>query len=81
MFKNTAKLQSDQWGVGEHEQLMKYLELAGEYDQLDLSNCAVIEAILRRAQTIEWVYHDRVREADLGGAKDKISPEEWVAFS
>ncbi|CAK0789849.1 unnamed protein product, partial [Prorocentrum cordatum] len=81
MFKTTARLQSEQWGVQEHEQLMKYIELAGTYDQLDLSNCAFAEAIFRRAQTIEWSYHDRLREADSASSKDKMSPEEFSAFS
>ncbi|CAK0906231.1 unnamed protein product, partial [Prorocentrum cordatum] len=81
MFKTTARLQMEQWGVQEHEQLMKYLELAGTYDQLDLSNCAFAEAILRRAQTIEWAYRDRLREADSASSKDKMSPEEFSAFS
>ena len=81
MFKSTAKLQPEQWGVQEHEQCMRYLELAGEYDQLDLVNCAFAEAVLRRAQTIEWVYHDRLREADLGATKERLSPEEMSAFS
>ncbi|CAK0883778.1 unnamed protein product, partial [Prorocentrum cordatum] len=81
MFKTTARLQMEQWRVQEHEQLMKYLELAGTYDQLDLSNCAFAEAILRRAQTIDWAYHDRLREADSASSKDKMSPEEFSAFS
>ncbi|CAK0898367.1 unnamed protein product [Prorocentrum cordatum] len=81
MFKTTARLQMEQWGVQEHEQLMKYFELAGSYDQLDLSNCAFAEAILRRAQTIEWAYHDRLREADSASSKDKMSPEEFSALS
>jgi hypothetical protein len=82
MFKSTAKLQSEQWGVQEHEQLMKYVELAGEYDQLDLANCAFVEAILRRAQTIEWAYHDRLRESDTaGGGNTRLSLEEFSAFS
>ncbi|CAK0857017.1 unnamed protein product [Prorocentrum cordatum] len=81
MFKTTARLQSEQWGVQEHEQLMKYIELAGTYDRLDLSNCAFAEATFRRAQTIEWSYHDRLREADSASSKDKMSPEEFSAFS
>ena len=81
MFRSTAKLQPEQWGVQEHEGLMKLLELAGEFDQLDLTNCAFAEAIFRRAQTIEWVYHDRLREADAAATKDKLSPEEMSAFS
>ncbi|CAK0822825.1 unnamed protein product, partial [Prorocentrum cordatum] len=81
MFKTTARLQSEQWGAQEHEQLMKYIELAGTYDQLDLSNCAFAEAIFRRAQTIEWSYRDRLREANSASSKDKMSPEEFSAFS
>ncbi|CAK0871112.1 unnamed protein product, partial [Prorocentrum cordatum] len=65
----------------EHEQLIKYIGLAGTHDQLDLSNCAFAEAIFRRAQTIEWSYHDRLRGADSASSKDKMSPGEFSAFS
>ncbi|CAK0799614.1 unnamed protein product, partial [Prorocentrum cordatum] len=81
MFKTTARLQTEQWGAQEHEQLMMYLELAGTYDRLDLSNCAFAEEILRRAQTIEWACHDQLREAESASSKDKMSPEEFAAFS
>ncbi len=81
MFRTTAKLQAESWGVGEHENIMKVIELAGQYDQLDLSNCAFAEALFRRAQTIEWTYNDRLREADAQATKDRLSPEEFSAFS
>ena len=80
MFKQMARLNADAWGVQEHEQIMRLLELGGEYDQLDLSNCAWAEAALRRAQTIEWVYHEKLREQDYGGG-ERLSPEEASAFS
>eukprot|EP00971_Amphidinium_carterae_P084669 1675933-Amphidinium_carterae.1 len=73
-FKTTAKLQSDAWGISEHENLMRLLELGGCYDQLDLANNAWAEAAFRRAQTIEWTYHDGVRESE-SGASDRLSPE------
>ena len=46
MFRTSCKLQPDAWGMGEHEQLMRLLELGGEYDQLDLCNCAWAEAVV-----------------------------------
>ena len=46
------------------------LSLAGTYDQLNLSNLAVIEAICRRAELIEYQYRERAcevpRAAGLG---------------
>ena len=59
---------------------MKVLEFGALYDQLDLTNLAMAECLLRRAQTIEWVYHDKLR--DEGSAtKDRLSVEEMNAFS
>jgi hypothetical protein len=78
-FKTVARLPSDAWGMAEHEQLLKLIELAGSYDQLDLSNLAWAELCLRRIQTIEWVHHERVRDSEAGS--DRLSPEEWSAFS
>ena len=46
MFKQMARLQTDQWGVQEHEHCMRYVELVAEYDQLDLTNYALEEAVL-----------------------------------
>jgi hypothetical protein len=46
--------------------MLKLIELAGSYDQLDLTNLAWAELCLRRIQTIEWVHHERVRDSDAG---------------
>jgi hypothetical protein len=78
-FKINARCKSDAWGMQEHEQLLKMVELAGSYDQVDLSNMAWAELCFRRIQTIEWVYHERLRDGE--GHSDKLSPEEWAAFS
>jgi hypothetical protein len=78
-FRTMARLGSDAWGMGEHEQLLKMIELAGSFDQLDLSNLAWAEMAFRRIQVIEWVHHERVRESEASG--DRLSPEEWAAFS
>jgi len=78
-FRTMARLGSDAWGMGEHEQLLKMIELAGSFDQLDLSNLAWADMAFRRIQVIEWVHHERVREGEASG--DRLSPEEWAAFS
>ncbi|CAK0790381.1 unnamed protein product, partial [Prorocentrum cordatum] len=62
VLETTARPQSEQRGVQEHEQLMKYTELAGTCGQLDSSNCALAEA-------------------DSASSKDKMSPQEYSAFS
>ena len=80
LWKTVTRLSSDSWGVAEHENLAHLLTLSAEYDQLDLSNLAWAEAALRRMQTIEWVYHDKVRENEQV-AGDRISVEEMTAFS
>ena len=61
-WRTTCKLSLSDWGVAEHMQMMRFLALAGSYDQLDLSNLAVIEAICRRAELIEYQYRERARE-------------------
>ena len=66
--------------MGEHENLCQMIELAGSYDQLDLTNLAFAEAIFRRIQTIEWVHHERVRDLEAT-AGDRITVEELTAFS
>ena len=80
LFRTMTKLPVDAWGMQEHDQLLRMLDAAGTYDQLDLCNLGWAELAFRRLQTIEWVHHDRVREAE-GGAGDKVSPEEFAAFS
>jgi len=78
-FRFIARLQPDAWGMGEREQLLKMIELAGSFDQLELTNLAWAEKAFRRIQVIEWVHHERVRDGETSG--DRLSPEEWAAFS
>ena len=80
MFRSTCSLKPEQWGVAEHETLLRIIELAGQYDQLDVSNIACMEAAARRVQTIEWAYHDKIRETDAGSTS-RLSLEEATAFS
>lgn len=80
MFRTVTRLGADAWGMGEHEHLCQLVELAGCYDQLDLTNLAFAEAAFRRIQTIEWVHHDRVKDMEAT-AGDRITVEEMTAFS
>ncbi len=80
MFRTVTKLTHDAWGMAEHEHLCQMAELAGCYDQLDLTNLAFAEAMFRRIQVIEWVHHERVRDVDAV-AGDRITVEELAAFS
>ena len=61
-WRTTCKLTLNDWGVAEHMQMMRLLSVAGAYDQLDLSNLAVVEVICRRAELIEYQYRERARE-------------------
>lgn len=67
MFRSTANLQVEQWGVSEHATMMRLIETAAVYDQLDISNCAWAEVAFRRAQVIEWAYSDKIRESESKG--------------
>jgi hypothetical protein len=61
-WRTTCRFSLSDWGVAEHMQMMRLLSVAGCYDQLDLSNLAVVEIICRRAQLIEYQYRERARE-------------------
>ena len=63
-WRTTCRLNNSDWGVSEHGQCCRYLEVAGCFDQLDLPNVAVLELVARRLQTIEFQYRERVRQAD-----------------
>jgi hypothetical protein len=62
-----AKLSAADWGVSEHGQICRYLQLGGCFDQADLTNLAMVEAMCRRLQLIEYQYRDRMRDARSGG--------------
>ena len=72
LWKATAKLQTEQWAVGEHESLLYIMELAGTYDQLDLANLAFAEAAYRRNQVIEWAYVDKMRDATVVAGNSRL---------
>ena len=77
-FKTTAKLQNEQWGVAHHEFCMRLLQVALEYDQLDVKNLACMELVLREAQTIEWSHMEKIRDDKAMGG---LLPEERAAFA
>ena len=60
-WRSVCHLQVEDWGVSEHHQCCRYLEMAGTYDQLDLGNIGVLELIARRLETIEFQYRERVK--------------------
>ena len=51
-WRMTCRLSAAEWGVSKHMQMLRFLSLAGTFDQLDLSNLAVIEVIARRAHRV-----------------------------
>lgn len=70
-------LQSDSWGVAEHENLMKIIDKMGRYDGLDLTNLASAEMAFRRLQLIEYFYSEKGPGGGKGSgkAKDKKSDD------
>ena len=81
MWRTTARLQPEQWGVTEHEALLNIVELAGTFDQLDFSNCVFAEAILRRVQVIERAYVEKLKDAPGVAGNSRLEAEEVAAFS
>ena len=68
-WRSVARLTPIDWGVSEHGQICRYLQLAASYDQVDCANLAILEAITRRLQLIEYQYRERSREGARGGAQ------------
>jgi hypothetical protein len=64
------KLTPDDAGVGEHEVAAEVLETLVAYDQLDISNLAGVERLLRRQQFIEEGYRQKVEAKRLEKATD-----------
>ena len=84
LWRSQARLGAQDWGVQEHENLMHILKYAASYDQLDLVNLAAVELLLRRVQTIEYVYLDKVRDQAQAGGKGggpRLTLEEQSAFA
>ena len=61
-WRMTCRLSLADMGVSEHMQMLRFLSLAATYDQLDLSNPAVIEVIARRVELIEYQHREGSRE-------------------
>ena len=70
-WSSNLGLKSHDWGVAEHEHLMKILDKLGRYDGLDLSNLAGVEMAFRRAQLIEYFYSERGPGGGKGSGKGK----------
>ena len=58
-WKVNFKLQPSDGGV-EHESVCKALELAIEYDQLNIGELAAVELLCRRLQMIQYRWKERV---------------------
>mmetsp|Transcript_112135 Transcript_112135/g.323943 ORF Transcript_112135/g.323943 Transcript_112135/m.323943 type:complete len:376 (+) Transcript_112135:146-1273(+) len=84
-WRTVAKLAPSDYGVAEHEMIMRALQDGLEYDQLDLVNLVLCEHLVRRAQLIEYYHRERTRqEMSLGSggsaSKGLIEHEEQDAF-
>ena len=63
-FKVEARLSSSDPGVSQHENLCKLLQVGLTFDQLDMSNLAMVELMCRELQMIEEKYSDRLRSTN-----------------
>eukprot|EP00971_Amphidinium_carterae_P031910 628780-Amphidinium_carterae.1 len=62
--------------------MTQVLRVMGEYDELNLANCAAAEVSFRRLQTIEFGYLDKVRESEgKQGSGSKLTYEEQSILS
>ena len=72
-MKVNSKLQPSDGGVLEHESICKALELAIEYDQLNIGELAAVELLCRRLQMIQYRWKERVLGAVSSGTVDDES--------
>ena len=66
-WKTDCKLQASDGGVLEHEAICKVLELAIEYDQLNIGELAAVELLCRRLQMIQYRWRERILGATATG--------------
>ena len=64
----TAGLSGADIGVSDHEAMMRALEFAFGYDQVQASELRALEICVRRAQMVELKYRDRVIKLSPTGA-------------
>ena len=81
-WKQLSKLQVHDYGVEFHEAVMRIVELAVTYDQVDSTNLSALEVALRRAQIIEYYHMQRLRDGEhaLPNAS-RLTMDEVTAFS
>ena len=77
---STNGLQTDSWGVQEHEGLMKALDKLARFDGLDLSDLAGVELIFRRLQMIEYFHSEKAPGGGKGSGKNKEKKSEDGTF-
>eukprot|EP00929_Paragymnodinium_shiwhaense_P118871 TRINITY_DN90771_c0_g1_i1.p1 TRINITY_DN90771_c0_g1~~TRINITY_DN90771_c0_g1_i1.p1 ORF type:complete len:382 (+),score=41.44 TRINITY_DN90771_c0_g1_i1:318-1463(+) len=89
VWRRSAGLGIQGYGVPEHELILEVCRLAVQYDQLNVKNSSAFDSLLRRAQTIEYAHADAVRDSlsgSTGNAKvnkgsGALTMEEADAFS
>ena len=80
-LRQVAGVRGDAWGISEHFQIMMVAKLAFQIDQIDGVNCAFMESLLRRAQTIEFGWAERIKEKEAKGfGGGRLSLEEQTMF-
>eukprot|EP00971_Amphidinium_carterae_P334251 6469412-Amphidinium_carterae.1 len=57
-------------------QLCTALRLATETDQLDITNLSCMELLLRRLQTIEFSYQQKLQDMEGKGVQGRLTQEE-----
>jgi hypothetical protein len=86
LWRRQTNLKLTDFGVAEHESLMEAVKWGMCYDQTNLSNSAMVEVLLRRAQTIEYAHIHHLRDVPSAGGKEKgssggLTYEEQEAFA
>ena len=73
-WKAETQLSVTDQAVSEHEFCMRLLQVAVQYDQLNVSELAVFELICRKAQMAEYRHKEKVLSR-IGGADDLLEDE------
>jgi len=77
-WRQILRLGPAEFGVAEHEAIMRVIETAMTYDQIRVSECASFELLSRRLQLIEERYAKLLMEAEAG--KDHEDKEYEMAL-
>lgn len=81
-WSSVLRLSPDDLGVDEHQSLCEVLQMALQYDQLNITQCGCFELLARRLQFWESYYAKRLLEAvtPQGNASSRIDGEERNLF-